>query len=218
MKIKCYGPEVLNEENKKYLLENSEIYGKVKLYLEKIRLAWPYMFMGILVIYAFSVWQNMNLLKDITNNLLVGLLGLLLLIVLLKYIFKLKRKINRDFKGVIVNLVDKIILIENKQEKKEFFERDKGFLSSLKKIYRDNVDYGKLKRIYLKLYNRYQEGEILDHIEFEQENYILIKIRFKIDLNKLKKTYYIEDFFAIMSREDYNRFKEIEKDYMFEIK
>ena len=220
MKIKCYDPEILNEENKTYLLKNVEIYGKISLFLEKIRLAWPYLFMLVFIMHGVLAWQGLNEFMNLTSDILVLLFGLLLFIVLVKEIVKLNKKINNDFNGILINLVKEIVLIRNKEEKREFYERDKNtLLGPINILIRMNLDSGKDKKMYLKLYNnKYQEGEILKYTEYEQEDYVLLNIMFKMELNRLKRTYYFEEYFAIISREDYNKFKEIEEDYMVDIK
>lgn len=220
MKIKCYGPEVLNEESKEYLLNNLEISGKFNSFLKKIIKVWSYVFILVFLLLIFFTSQGMSELETISFNLLTILFVFILFIFFLYYVIKLRKKINKDFNGVLENLIEEMVLVESYEEKNKFYkENENSFFDKLKTFYKKDIVYGSDKVICFKSYNKKcNEGEISNYIELEEEDYIILKIIFRIENIRMKgRNYIFLDYFAIISREDYNKFKEMKENYIVKI-
>jgi len=228
MKIKCYGPEVLNEENKKYLFDEADFDGEYEIIIKKI-LNWLGLFIIILFVLAMISGYLINLRIDLIlttkelfflfYNSILGSFVMLIFLILIKAIIEFIRKAQNKHEGVIVDLIKEIVLIENKNEKREFFERDRNtFLGPLKIMYRKNMDSGKEKIMYVKLYNdEYKQGEIVEYHEFDNGLYVLLKIIYLHGTSEFKRSKVVEEYFAIITKSDFNKIKENEKSYMLNL-
>lgn len=228
MKIKCYGPEVLSEENKKYLFEEVDFDGKYEIIITKILkllsiliviLFVMAMISGYLVNYKINLILTSKELFNLFYNLILGSFVLLLILIVIKKILELIRKAQEKNEGVIIDLIKEMVFIENKNEKKEFMERDKNtFLGSLKVSYRKNLDSGKEKIMFVKLYDdEYKQGEIIDYHEFDNGLYVLLRIEFLYQISKMKRRKAVENYFVIITKNDFNNFKKIENEYKAKI-
>jgi hypothetical protein len=223
MKIKCYGPEVLNKNNLEYLLKNNlvknknqKLFGDISIKIILI------MIMTAIITGGLSFVNNNTSIKisesilNLSFSVMITMMYITLLAILVERIvyFSKKNHETKEYDNLeFPTLATEIIYLENEGEQDDFFCKNKnGWVNKIRyfNFILEDLLNGCNNKIYIMIREKYYlSGKLLTYKTYDNDVFVLWELIVELPSKYGKRK---SNLFAIIEKNDLEKFKLIEKD------